>query len=67
MVDHSAATFEPLWGIVKQWQCYFYVTDGWKVYPQFIPNGKQIICKTYMTGDPAEVPSAKERASVDKS
>jgi insertion element IS1 protein InsB len=24
-------------------QCYFYVTDGWSVYPQFIPNGDQII------------------------
>jgi IS1 family transposase len=27
----------------------FYVTDGWKVYPMFIPDGDQIICKTYMT------------------
>ena len=25
------------------------VTDGWKVYPGFIPNGDQIACKTYMT------------------
>lgn len=23
--------------------------DGLKVYPQFIPDGDQIICKTYMT------------------
>ena len=28
---------------------YFYVTDGWSVYPGFIPDGDQIICKTYMT------------------
>jgi insertion element IS1 protein InsB len=47
--DHSAETFEPLWVIVAQWSCYFYVTDGWKVYPQFIPDGDQIVCKTYMT------------------
>ena len=47
--DHSAETFQPLWNIVEQWQCYFYVTDGWKVYPGFIPDGDQIICKTYMT------------------
>ena len=47
--DRSAKTFEPLWEIVAKWQCYFYVTDGWKVYPQFIPDGDQIICKTYMT------------------
>jgi insertion element IS1 protein InsB len=25
------------------------VTDGWKVYPGFIPDGDQIVCKTYMT------------------
>ena len=33
--DHSAETFEPLWRIVGQWQCYFYVTNGWNVYPGF--------------------------------
>lgn len=47
--DHSAKTFEPLWAIVKLWQCYFYITDGWSVYPGFIPDGDQIISKTYMT------------------
>ena len=58
---------QPLWKIVEQWQCYFYIMDGWKVYPGFIPDGEQIVCKTYMTSDPAEETSAKERASVDKS
>lgn len=47
--DHSAKTFKPLWDIVEKWRCYFYVTDGWKVYPMFIPDGAQIIWKTYMT------------------
>ncbi|CAA9288768.1 Mobile element protein [uncultured Coleofasciculus sp.] len=57
--DHSAKTFAPLWEIVAAWQCYFYVTDseavatqgasGWSVYPGFIPEGDQIISKTYMT------------------
>lgn len=64
--DHSAETFNPLWKIVEDWKCYFYVTrtharsvprgarsgalaPRWKVYPQFIPDGDQIICKTYMT------------------
>ncbi|GGA03992.1 hypothetical protein CYANOKiyG1_16220 [Okeania sp. KiyG1] len=47
--DHSAETFEPLWAQVEKWNCYFYVTDGWKVYPQFISQGDQIISKTYMT------------------
>jgi insertion element IS1 protein InsB len=46
--DHSAAAFAPLWAIVGAWQCYFYVTDGWSVYPGFIPDGDQIISKTYM-------------------
>ena len=57
--NHSAETFKPLWEIVGKWKCYFYVTDseavatqgasGWKVYPQFIPDGDQIVNKTYMT------------------
>ena len=47
--DRSSKTFEPLWEIVQKWQCYFYVTDGWKVYPGFIPDGDRIVCKTYMT------------------
>lgn len=47
--DHSAETFRPLWAIVATWQCYFYLTDGWSVYPGFIPDGDQIVSKTYMT------------------
>ena len=27
--DLSAETFKSLWGIVKCWQCFFYVTEGW--------------------------------------
>jgi insertion element IS1 protein InsB len=34
---------------VATWQCYFYVTDGWSVDPGFMPDGDQIIGKTYMT------------------
>jgi insertion element IS1 protein InsB len=47
--DHSAKTFAPLWLIVGLWHCFFYVTDGNKVYPGFIPEGDQIISKTSMT------------------
>lgn len=46
--DHSAKTFAPLWAIVGAWQCYFYVTDGWSVYPGFIPSGDSFVSKTYM-------------------
>jgi hypothetical protein len=35
--------------VVATWQSYFYVTDGYKVYPSFIADGDQIISKTYMT------------------
>jgi insertion element IS1 protein InsB len=34
---------------VKSWKCYFYVTDGWSVYPCFIAEEDQIVSKTYMT------------------
>ena len=47
--DRSAETFESLWRIVKCWQCFFYVTDAWKVYPTFIAAEDQIVSKTYMT------------------
>lgn len=47
--DHSAETFKPLWQTVCYWHCYFYVTDGWKVYPSFIEEGDHIVSKTYMT------------------
>jgi insertion element IS1 protein InsB len=46
--DHSSQTFKPLWAIVQLWHSYFYVTDGWSVYPGFVPEGDQIISKTYM-------------------
>jgi len=47
--DRSAATFKPLWKILKGWESFFYVTDGYVVYPQFIDETAHIISKTYMT------------------
>ena len=38
-----------MWSLVQSWQCYFYVTDGWPVYPNFITEEDHIISKTYMT------------------
>ena len=35
--------------IVYLCKCYFYVTDGWKVYASFVEPGDHIISKTYMT------------------
>ena len=45
----SATTFRSLWELVGNWKCYFYITDGWPVYPMFMTDGDQIICQTYMT------------------
>jgi IS1 family transposase/transposase-like protein len=47
--DPSAETFKPLWAIVATWKSYFYITDGNPGYPGFIPDGDQIVSKTYMT------------------
>jgi len=46
---HGATTFRRLWELVGNWKCYFYITDGWPVYPMFMTDGDPIICKTYMT------------------
>ena len=47
--DYSAETFQRLWQAISFWQCYFWVSDGNPVYPIFIPDGDQIVSKTYRT------------------
>ncbi|MDJ0703041.1 MAG: IS1 family transposase [Leptolyngbyaceae cyanobacterium MO_188.B28] len=47
--DHSAETFKILWLMIEFWRCYFWISDGNPVYPKFIPDGDQIVSKTYMT------------------
>ena len=47
--DRSAKTFAKLWKKIEHWKSYFWITDGYKVYPKFIPDGGQIISKTSMT------------------
>ena len=47
--QHSADTFQRLWQAISFWQCYFWVSDGNPVYPIFIPDGDQIVSKTYRT------------------
>lgn len=54
--DRSLAKFQYLWKIEGRWQYYFYVTNGWKVYPQFISDGDQIVSQTYMTRVEREIP-----------
>jgi IS1 family transposase len=47
--DRSSETFKHLWLIIRCWHSYFYVTDGYRVYPCFISNEDHIVSKTYMT------------------
>ena len=47
--DRSSKTFEPLWKIIRGWQSFLYVTDGWVVYPCFINDCDHLVLKTYMT------------------
>ncbi|MBD2535934.1 IS1 family transposase [Nostoc flagelliforme FACHB-838] len=47
--DRSSETFKLLWQIIKCWQSYFYVTDGYAVYPCFISDEDHLVSKTYMT------------------
>ncbi|MEH2410988.1 IS1 family transposase [Nostoc sp.] len=49
MGDRSAKTFKYLWLIIRCWHSYFYITDGYPVYPIFISNEDHIVSKTYMT------------------
>ena len=39
--DRSADTFEKLWKIISCWHCFFYVTDGYPVYPNRLPLSYQ--------------------------
>lgn len=47
--DRSSLTFQLLWAVVKCWQSFWYVTDGYAVYPKFIDGSQHIVSKTYMT------------------
>jgi len=42
--DHSSETFKPLWEIVIFWKCYFYVTNGWSVYPHLARLHRKTLC-----------------------
>ena len=47
--DRSHQTFEQIWQIIKCWGSFWYVTDGWKVYPMYIQPEDHLVSKTYMT------------------
>lgn len=47
--DRSSETFEMLWQQARKWKSFWYVTDGYKVYPRFIDLTDHLVSKTYMT------------------
>ena len=47
--DRGSQTFRTLWSIIRCWHSFWYVTDGWKVYLNFIKSEDHLISKTYMT------------------
>ncbi len=47
--DRSAETFKQLCQIVRGWQSFWYVTDGYVIYPMFINDLDHLVNKTYMT------------------
>ena len=47
--DRSSLTFKPLRRLIRGWQSFLYVTNGWKVYLYFINDCDHLILKTYMT------------------
>ncbi|MEM9510542.1 MAG: IS1 family transposase [Cyanobacteria bacterium P01_E01_bin.35] len=47
--DRSSSSFQILWSTIRCWHSFWYVTDGWKVYPGFIEPEDHLVCKTYMT------------------
>ncbi|NES71985.1 MAG: IS1 family transposase [Okeania sp. SIO2D1] len=47
--DRSSKTFEYLWLIIRCWHSFWYVSDGYCVYPCFIAPEDHLVSKTYMT------------------
>ncbi len=52
--ERSAERFKPLCNIVRCWHSFFYVADGYKVYPCFSNESDQIVSKTYITREENE-------------
>ena len=47
--DRSSKTFSELWLIIRCWHSFWYVTDGYPVYPKYIQPEDHLVSKTYMT------------------
>lgn len=47
--DRSTQTFNQLWKIVKCWQSFWYATDSYVIYKQFVEEDSHVVSKTCMT------------------
>lgn len=47
--NRSLDTFRLLWQQIQGWECFLYITDGYKVYPCLIEDGDHLVSKTAMT------------------
>ncbi len=47
--DRSKETFQHLWCTIRCWHSFWYVSDGYAVYPCFIEPEDHLVGKTYMT------------------
>lgn len=47
--NRSSETFKYLWSSIKCWHSFWYVSDGYPVYPNFIEPEDHLVSQTYMT------------------
>jgi IS1 family transposase len=47
--NRSAEAFSALAYIIRGWDSFWYVTDGYSVYPMFLDEESHIVSFTYMT------------------
>lgn len=47
--DRSLSTFRVLWLMIRGWECFWYITGGYRVYRCLIDEGDHLVSKTAMT------------------
>ncbi|NES83413.1 MAG: IS1 family transposase [Moorea sp. SIO2B7] len=63
--DRSSERFRPLWKILRGWQSFLYVRDGYKDLPCFLNDCDHLVLKTY-TKSGLTTPFMMGRAGKDK-
>ena len=63
--DRSLEAFWPLLLVVRGWQCFLYITDGWPVYAGCIDDGDHLVSKTAMYRVEGENTRLRQLGSAD--